>query len=60
MPEKSRSWVSRLCHRLRLGSGWELICHAQKMYLYGIAPCTGGLAFGYVCLLSYLLRGGHR
>lgn len=28
----------------------------QAVYLYGIAPCTGGLAFGYVGLLSPFMR----
>ncbi|KKA18108.1 hypothetical protein T310_7944 [Rasamsonia emersonii CBS 393.64] len=30
---------------------------SKAVYLYGIAPCTGGLAFGYVGLLSPFMRG---
>lgn len=26
----------------------SMLILAQAVYLYGIAPCTGGLAFGYV------------
>jgi hypothetical protein len=33
----------------------HLLTHLQAVYIYGIAPCTGGLAFGYVSSLKVII-----